>query len=170
YQDGRWSHWAHADGLGAPFEAVKNDLAFRNDPAQVSNHHARQKQEMGLQDVDTAYNPNYIVSLAVDRAGIVWAGTWGGGLARFDGTRFRNYTVADGLPGNHVFMLHHDEQGQLWIGTNNGLARLMPDGSFRTLRVEDGLYGNTVFSMTTAPDGSLWVGSFGGVAHLQRPR
>lgn len=170
HQDGRWSHWAHADGLGAPFEVVRNDLAFKNDPAQVSNHHARQKQEMGLQDVNIAYNPNYIVSLAVDAAGTVWAGTWGGGLARFDGERFRNYTVADGLPGNHVFMLHHDSRSQLWIGTNNGLAALRPDGSFRTLRTEDGLFGNTVFSMATGADGSLWVGSFGGVAHLQRPR
>jgi hypothetical protein len=78
---------------------------------------------MGLQKVDVAYNPNYIVSLAVDSQGVVWAGTWGGGLSRFDGKTWTQYTVAEGLPGNHVFMLHIDPKGVMWIGTNNGLAR-----------------------------------------------
>ena len=68
----------------------------------MSAHHAKQKQEMGLQNVDVAYNPNYIVSLKVDHDGIVWAGTWGGGLARYDGKQWKNYTVANGLPGSRV--------------------------------------------------------------------
>ena len=165
FKDGRWQHWNHANGLGAPFEKVKNDIQFANDPAKVSSHHARQKEEMGLQGVNVAYNPNYIISLLVDREGAVWSGTWGGGLARFDGKTWRNYTVADGLPGNHVFMLHQDQAGKLWIGTNNGLARF--DGSkFEVMTTANGLFSNSVFSMATAPDGTQWIGSFGGVARL----
>jgi ligand-binding sensor domain-containing protein len=61
---------------------------------------------------------------------VVWAGTWGGGLSRFDGRTWTQYTVAEGLPGNHVFMLHIDPKGALWIGTNNGLARLKSGGGF----------------------------------------
>jgi ligand-binding sensor domain-containing protein len=170
YAGGKWAHWNHAKGLGAPYEKVKNDLTFKNDPAKVSSHHAKQKQEMGLQGIDTAYNPNYIVSLAVDREGIVWAGTWGGGLSRFDGKAWTHYTVSEGLPGNHVFMLHQDAKGALWIGTNNGLARREPGGKFSVLTTADGLFSNAVFSMATAADGSLWVGSFGGVAHLSAVR
>ena len=165
FAGGKWDHWNHAKGLGADYELVKKDQAFKNDPAKVSSHHARQKEEMGLQGIDTAYNPNYIVSLAVDRAGVVWAGTWGGGLARFDGTTWKNFTVTDGLPGNHVFMLHQATNGELWIGTNNGLARRNGE-RFEVLTTADGLFANTVFSMDSASDGSLWVGSFGGVAHL----
>jgi ligand-binding sensor domain-containing protein len=119
---------------------------------------------MGLQNVDVAYNPNYVVSIAVDRKGVVWAGTWGGGLSRFDGNVWKTYTVSDGLPGNHVFMLHADGE-RLWIGTNNGLAR-MEDGKFKVMNVEDGLFANTVFSMATSP-GSIWVGSYGGVAQIR---
>ena len=167
---GKWDHWNHASGLGAPYEKVKNDLTFKNDPAKVSSHHAKQKQEMGLQGIDTAYNPNYVVSLAVDREGMVWAGTWGGGLSRFDGKAWTHYTVAEGLPGNHVFMLHLDDKGVLWIGTNNGLAKRGNDGKFAVFTMADGLFSNAVFSMSTAPDGSQWVGSFGGVAHLNLPR
>lgn len=165
FHNNKWDNWNHEKGLGADYEKVKNDLQFKSDPAQYSMHHAKQKEEMGLQRVDVAYNPNYIVSLAVDRDGVVWAGTWGGGLSRFDGTTWKSYTVQDGLPGNHVFMLHLDANGALWIGTNNGLAKRVGD-KFQVLTTADGLFSNTIFSMTTGGDGSIWVGSYGGVAHL----
>ena len=132
-----------------------------------SEHHSRQKQEMGLSKVDVAYNPNYIVSLAVDAEGVVWAGTWGGGLSRFDGQKWTQYTTHEGLPGNHVFMLHVDPRGQLWAGTNNGLAKMKPGGGFEVMTVNDGLFSNVVFSMATARDGTRWIGSFGGVAHIR---
>lgn len=165
FKDGKWQNWSHDSGVGAAFEKVKNDPQFGNDPAKVSSHHAKQKEEMGLKGMSVAYNPNYIISMLVDPNGVVWCGTWGGGLARFDGKKWTNYTMADGLPGNHVFMLHQNKAG-LWIGTNNGLARF--DGSkFKVFTTEHGLYSNTVFSMATAPDGSYWIGSFGGVTHIK---
>ncbi len=169
YRDGEWTNWNHARGLGAPYDKVKADIAFKSDPSKVSQHHAKQKQEMGLEGVDVAYNPNYIVALAVDREGVVWAGTWGGGLSRFDGRTWKTWTTAEGLPGNHVSMLHVDRAtGLLWVGTNGGLAR-MEGGAFKRLGVEDGLFAPTVFSMVSTAKDGIWVGSFGGVAHLRKP-
>ena len=165
YRNGKWDNWNHQKGQGAPYEVVKDDIAFKNDPAKQSVHHARQKEEMGLKDVNTAYNPNYIVALQVDQEGIVWVGTWGGGMGRFDGKNWRNYTTKDGLPGNHVFMLHQDANGKLWIGTNNGMARMDGD-KFTALGTQDGLFSPYVFSMASSSDGHLWVGSYGGVSHL----
>ena len=121
---------------------------------------------MGLQAVNVAYNPNYIIALEVDQAGQVWAGTWGGGLSRYDGLKWTNYSTFEGLPGNHVFMLHQDDKQQLWIGTNKGLA-LWQNGIFKVMTASDGLFDNNVFSMATSMDGSKWVGSYGGVAHLR---
>lgn len=167
YAGDKWENWNHAKGLGAPYEKVKNDISFKSDPAQVSAHHARQKEEMGLTGINVAFNPNYIISLVVDAQGIVWAGTWGGGLSRFDGKTWTHYTTAEGLPGNHVFMLHIDAKKMLWVGTNNGLARF-DDGKFTTLNTNDGLFANNVFSMVTGEDGSLWVGSYGGVARIAK--
>jgi ligand-binding sensor domain-containing protein len=168
WQDGKWDNWNHARGLGADYEIVKNDIAFKNDPSRVSQHHAKQKQEMGLADVDVAYNPNYIIAIAVDKEGIVWVGTWGGGLGRYDGRKWKNYTTKDGLPGNHVSMLHFSKKGELWIGTNNGLSQ-MKDGKFVKITTDDGLFANTVFSMAASPKGDIWVGSYGGVAHINKP-
>lgn len=162
----RWENWNHSRGLGAPFEKVKKDIAFNTDPGKVSSHHAKQKVEMGLEDVNVAYNPNYVIALEVDHEGAVWAGTWGGGLSRFNGKGWDTYTTAEGLPGNHVFMLREDPKGKLWIGTNNGLTTWQNGKFTKPMTIADGLFSNSVFSMATGTKGDLWLGSFGGVAHL----
>jgi ligand-binding sensor domain-containing protein len=168
FANGKWDNWNHAKGVGAPFEKVKESTAFKSDPGKASEHHARQKQEMGLQGVDVAYNANYIVALAVDRDGMPWAGTWGGGLSHFDGKRWTTYTTAEGLPGNHVFSLHTDRDGNLWVGTNKGVVQWKdgkPVGA--VLTAADGLVADNVFSMATTPEGGKWIGSYGGVAYLR---
>jgi ligand-binding sensor domain-containing protein len=166
FANNRWKNWNHNKGLGASYDRVKDDIAFKNDPGKMSSHHAKQKQEMGLQNVDVAFNPNYVVSLEVDRNGDVWAGTWGGGLSRFDGKKWLTYTTAEGLPGNHVFMLYLDGKGVLWVGTNRGLTKWQ-DGKFaKAMTRADGLFADDVFAMSVATDNSLWIGSFGGVTHL----
>ncbi len=166
YSKGKWRNWKHEDGLGAPYELVREQIKFQRDPAKESSHHARQKVEMGLENVDVAYNPNYIVSLYAAPDGTVWCGTWGGGLARFDGTAWKNFTVADGLPANHVFMLEPGGDGTIWVGTSDGLARF--DGNnFDVLTTHEGLFANNVFSLAHGDDGGLWVGSYGGVARLE---
>lgn len=167
FANGQWENWNHKKGgIGAPYEKVRSAIEFRNDPGQASVHHAKQKQEMGLEGVDIAYNPNYIVALEVSRDGTVWAGTWGGGLTYWDGKQWNNYSSVEGLPGNHVFMLHEDRNGDLWVGTNRGLARFK-DGKFHNMTTADGLFDNNVFSMATTEDGGKWIGSYGGVAYLR---
>jgi len=166
FENGQWENWNHSRGVGADYDKVRDDIAFKDDPGKASQHHAQQKRDMGLQDVDQAYNPNYIVALEVDKDGSVWAGTWGGGLAHYVDGQWQNTTTKEGLPGNHVFMLHRDRHDRLWIGTNNGLA-LMQDGGFKVLKTQDGLFANAVFSMATTEDGDLWIGSYGGVAHIR---
>lgn len=168
YRNGAWENWKHADGLGAPWELVlKEDRerqpAPQNDPA--SRHHQRQRQEQGLERAGPAYNPNYVVSLAVDADSVVWAGTWGAGLSRFDGKEWRTFTIKDGLPGNHVFALAVNG-GRVWIGTNRGLASY--DG--RTVHKRPPVSEvnvTSVFSIAIA-EGSAWIGGFGGATWYPR--
>ena len=167
FYNGEWTNWQHEDGLGASYETVVETLQSTSDPAQSSRHHAQLKSEQGLEDVNVAYNPNYIISLEVTPDGTVWNGTWGGGLSRFDGKQWLNFTDEDGLPSNHIFMLYLDQKNDLWVGTSKGLARLNEDGrSFSVLTMADGLFANNVFSMAHADDGSYWVGSFGGLVRV----
>ncbi len=168
FKDGQWDNWNHEQGQGADYELVKNQIQFTNDPANYSKHHTKQKSEMGLEQVNVAYNPNYIVALLVDDDGSVWAGTWGGGLAHFNGQSWKNFTMKDGLPANHIFSLHRNNGGSLMVGTSNGLAIRDDNGGFKVFDTSDGLFSNIVFSMATADDGSSWIGSFGGVARIAK--
>ncbi|MBF0379723.1 MAG: regulator [Magnetococcales bacterium] len=161
----KWSKWTHDDGLGIGYEMAKKQNDSMQDPGKTSSHHARQKSEQGLANVTTAYNPNYIISMEVDKDGNVWCGTWGAGLSKFDGKKWTNFTMDDGLPSNFIFMLHQDEQNSLWVGTSKGLAQKKATG-FNILTTSDGLFSNNVFSMAFANDKSMWVGSFGGVARI----
>ena len=162
FEGGSWTNWKHADGLGAPLDLVEDDIQFRNDPGQFSAHHARQKKEQQLEDVEVAYNPNYIISLIVDNEGLVWAGTWGAGLSRFDGESWKTFTVHDGLPANHIFALEKGADGSVWVGTSRGLAHFA-DGKFTSFNTRDGLFSNVVFSIEVT-ESAAWIGSFGGAA------
>ncbi len=74
-------------------------------------------------------HPN-VTALLEDQSGFIWIGTQGG-LARWDGYRFRVFQFhpdrADSLPDSFIHSLHRDRQGELWVGTGNaGLARYDP--------------------------------------------
>jgi ligand-binding sensor domain-containing protein len=165
YRDGVWTSWKHADGLGAPWERVAGEDKERAAASVASRHHQRQRQEQGLERTGPAYNPNYVVSLAVDTDGVVWAGTWGAGLSRFDGATWRSFTMADGLPGNHVFSLAISGR-RIWIGTNRGLASF--DGkAFHKLIPESGLIVSSVFAIAIGEE-SAWIGGYGGATWYPR--
>lgn len=51
-----------------------------------------------------------------DKDGFIWFATETG-LSRFDGQKFKNYTIADGLPSNEVFFTYTDSKNRVWIGT-----------------------------------------------------
>jgi len=57
-----------------------------------------------------------------DRAGRIWASSWGNGVARIHGTSWKTYTEADGLGSDWVRGLALGEDGTVWISTPGGLA------------------------------------------------
>ena len=63
-----------------------------------------------------------VYNIEEDRKGFIWIGTNGGGLSRFDGREFENFTKTDGLPSNYIESIFEGEPGELWIGTSKGMA------------------------------------------------
>jgi ligand-binding sensor domain-containing protein len=55
-----------------------------------------------------------VYCMVQDRDGFIWFGTEGG-LTRFDGTHFKNFTKEDGLPDNEIIQLFADSKGRIWI-------------------------------------------------------
>ncbi len=65
-----------------------------------------------------------IVSLYEDADAVLWIGTNGDGLQRWDGHKVTAYTTADGLRDNYIYSLVEDGSGNLWVGTNRGVMRV----------------------------------------------
>lgn len=63
-------------------------------------------------------------SLYCDPEGVLWIGTLGGGLLRFEAGRFTRFSTAEGLPNEHVCQVLEDDQGYLWLGTRGGIVRV----------------------------------------------
>ena len=55
-----------------------------------------------------------------DKSGNLWFGTQGGGVSRYDGKSFTNFTTAQGLANNVVSSICEDKSGNLWFGTQGG--------------------------------------------------
>lgn len=56
-----------------------------------------------------------------DRDGGTWIGTYGGGIARYEGGRVTRCTTAHGLPDNAISAIQRADDGTLWINSNRGV-------------------------------------------------
>src|SRR5690606_6993970 len=80
-----------------------------------------------------------VLSLARDRAGNLWVGTYSTGLVRWrDGAVRERLLAGAGLPANQVRAVLEDQAGRLWVGTSRGLLRRGEDGD-RVLLERDGM-------------------------------
>lgn len=67
-------------------------------------------------------------SITQDKDGYLWVGTFGG-LSKFNGRNFVNYSVSDGLLNNRVHSLSYIDS-QLFVGHNNGISFQCENDSF----------------------------------------
>jgi len=117
--------------------------------------------------------PDKVNCLHLDRSGILWAGTEGGGLYRIDPekdemTRFRNdlrnpYSLCD----DYVYSIGEDKAGLLWFGTETGLS-VYDRGRKRFALYENrpndpnSLSRNAIRSLCQDRTSSFWIGTEGG--------
>lgn len=111
---------------------------------------------------------NRIFSIHVDaRRKVLWLGTLGGGLNRFDpetGT-FKRYNEMHGMANDVVYGILEDDDHFLWLSTNLGISRFSPeDELFRNYRAQDGLQNNEFNNSAFArlPTGELFFGGING--------
>ena len=159
YDGEQWVSWTHADGLGAPNKDGR--------PASKNTGlGTRERHDLGVLAGGMAtYNPSYVFSVLIDQSDVLWAGTWGGGLAQFDGNEWINFTEREGLAGDIVYALAEDEAGVLWVGTNKGLSRFDGNG-WQTYGRHEGLANLDVYAVEVTADGDIWVGTKEAVIRL----
>jgi len=108
-------------------------------------------------DVEQGLSSSYILSLLTDSRGLLWFGSYEGGLIRYNGHTFTEFRKQNGLPGNSIRALYEDSKGHIWMGTQgNGLAIF--DGHQVTfLPNKANLHELYVYEITADQQGRMWV-------------
>lgn len=108
-----------------------------------------------------------ISALLESKDGYLWIGMNNGGLCRYDGQTYFNFTRESGLTNNYISSLLEDRHGHIWIGTNGGGINRF-DGNFIYAYTEDnGLSSNQIQCLEEDQDGNIWIGTLGyGVSRL----
>ena len=118
--------------------------------------------EIGQKQEDSLYH-NWIPFIRKDDKGNMWfASMTHGGVNRFDGEEFKQYSIKDGLSDSQVRTIYCDKSGKIWIGfngnRNSGLT--VYDGkSFNTYSVKNGLCNTRLRSIYEDKNGKIWLGA-----------
>ncbi len=97
-----------------------------------------------------------MASMVQDNRGYIWVGTWGG-LARYNGGRFHNYTTDDGLPSGRIQELLVDSRGTLWVATAGGTVVMR--GERLTPIANLSLKKPRCRALLEDRDGAIWIGT-----------
>jgi len=126
----------------------------------------------------TSLSSNTIWCLTTDRGGMLWIGTFDGGLECFDPrtetfTHYRNRpSDSSSISAGPLTTLLEDQTGTLWIGTErSGLNKFdRARGTFVHFIHDQGrknsLSHNSIRAMCTDPSGTVWVGTDDGLNAL----
>jgi diguanylate cyclase (GGDEF)-like protein len=101
-----------------------------------------------------------VSALAQDHEGYLWVGTWGG-LARFNGSNFKNFFREDGLHSTRIQELLAAKDGTLWIATVAGVSRWLN----HRMEILDEPAVSAVRCRALAEDARrrIWIGTDNGV-------
>jgi len=152
------------DFVNAILEGRDGILWIGNDDGL--NRIDRRTGRRSLIDLGLGVKP-MVISLAEDRDGAIWAGTFAQGVTRYDtGThRFETYrhdpSDPRSLSYNEVHRVHVDRKGTVWVATDDGLNRFDPVArNFTVYRVTgDSRFSQSYTGIAEDASGRLWLGT-----------
>ncbi len=125
-------------------------------------------------------NSSYVVSVYNEQNGLptgeantilqtedghIWIGSYGG-LIRYNGTDFRNYSVEGAISSSSIRSLYQDSKGRLWIGTNDAGVVVMENDVFTEIESPADMSFLCIRDFAEGQDGTIYVASNSGVASV----
>jgi ligand-binding sensor domain-containing protein/two-component sensor histidine kinase len=110
---------------------------------------------------------DYIGKIVADSRGFIWFCT-AEGLSRFDGYRFVNFGVAEGLPHRAANTLLETRAGEYLVGTPGGLCQFQAEGGgkFTVYLHGSNPYENAVSALMQDSAGRIWCGTADGLFEM----
>jgi PAS domain S-box-containing protein len=113
---------------------------------------------------------NMVRYIYEDQNKVIWIGTWGGGLNKFD-RKEEKFVVYRNIPGdlnslsdNNVWAIYEDKKGILWVGTEKGLNKFdSAKKEFSHYLVEKQSKGKQIQAIYQDRNGNLWIGANDGL-------
>lgn len=89
-------------------------------------------QQYGIKNYGVAegLGQSQVHAISQDSFGYLWVGTLGGGISRFDGSNFINFTKEVGLASNFVLSIQTTAKEEILVGTTNGLSKITKDSIY----------------------------------------
>lgn len=110
-----------------------------------------------------------VFTLALDRDGFLWVGTFDG-LNRFDGKQFIRYKHEPGNPNslshNTIFSICPIKDGSLWVGTDGGGLNHFTNNHWTIYTKKHGLANNVIYSIIEDADSNLWLSTNKGLTRF----
>ncbi len=101
--------------------------------------------------------------------GYVWIGSYGG-LIRYDGISFHNYSEGGVFPSSGIRALFEDSKGRLWIGTNDMGVYCFENDRFFDVPFDDNMKFLSIRSFAEGKDGLIYVGATSGLAIVKEEK
>jgi diguanylate cyclase (GGDEF)-like protein len=102
------------------------------------------------------------------RDGSIWLASDGGGVQRYFHGKLTRYTIADGLPSDHVMYVYADAEGAIWAGVSGGGISRIRDGRVVSWTPEQGIPDTTIGSILEDNEGNLWLGGDNGISRVSK--
>lgn len=98
--------------------------------------------------------------------GYIWIGSYGG-LIRYDGSVFYNYSTEGILPTSSVRTLYEDSSGRLWIGTNDAGVFYLENGQLHAVENPNPKTYLCIRGFDEDKDGVIYVASNSGMGEIR---
>ncbi|MBG0860182.1 MAG: SpoIIE family protein phosphatase [Bacteroidales bacterium] len=97
-----------------------------------------------------------VYSVIQDRNDWIWCGT-DAGISRFNGSRFENFTTANGIAGESVYCIMEDTIGRVWFGHLYGSGLTLFDGKdFRKVTFDSIIISGDINSISQLKN-YIWI-------------
>lgn len=100
-----------------------------------------------------------------DQKGYLWSGGYGG-LSRFDGKEFLNFSPKNGLVNHYVNAICEGDSGMIYVATIEGLSILKNNKPFAALSTKNGLPDKNVNCVLFNKNDGLYIGTKKGLCRF----